>query len=447
MRTLLFSISILISSLVWAHGTYTGYSGAPGTRGTCASSCHGSSGGSITITGFPATYTPGQVYLLTVKHASGSVIRNFNASVRVGTGSTIAGTLAAALNTSIYNATGETSGVHFTSVTHDSGQFNWTAPAAGTGAVRIYLGGLQGSSANGTNSTFTAVSNEAAGSAPTAASNPSPVNSATGVIPGTITLHWSRGTGATSQEFFFGTTTPPPSLGTRTDTSNAVQVVHSTTYYWRVNETNGTGTTTGPIWSFTTYTPPLPTNPLPITGDSTIQSTPVQLSWQLTGSQTPVSIWINSGRTNPPPFVTSISGTSTSFSDTLRDGDGVYYWQVNQVFGWGTVNGPVWSFTKTTVNGVTDISRALPISTNIASAYPNPFNPTTTIRYSIAHPSNVTLQVFDLTGKVVATLANGRQSTGSYEVMWDASKLNSGIYFYRLTADNQSFTGRMLLIK
>jgi|GEM_PF-2302960 len=79
--------------------------------------------------------------------------------------------------------------------------------------------------------------------------------------------------------------------------------------------------------------------------------------------------------------------------------------------------------------------------------YPNPFNPTTTIRYAINTPAKVTLNLFDALGRKVQTLVSGQIPIGSYSVKLDATNLESGIYFYRLQAGNQSFTRKMLLIK
>ena len=131
-------------AIAFCHPTYTGYSGAPGTNGTCASSCHGGSGGTIQISGFPAEYIPCQTYTLSISHSGGSSIRQFNGSCRVGTGSTNAVRIAAGTNTATYNVAHETNGVHLTSENQNSGTFDWTAPAVGTGEVRLYIGGLQG---------------------------------------------------------------------------------------------------------------------------------------------------------------------------------------------------------------------------------------------------------------------------------------------------------------
>jgi len=83
----------------------------------------------------------------------------------------------------------------------------------------------------------------------------------------------------------------------------------------------------------------------------------------------------------------------------------------------------------------------------MARNYPNPFNPVTTIIYSVPAAGGVELKVFDITGREISTLINSRQSAGSYTVAWDGSANPSGIYFYRLTVGAQSFTNRMVLMK
>ena len=80
--------------------------------------------------------------------------------------------------------------------------------------------------------------------------------------------------------------------------------------------------------------------------------------------------------------------------------------------------------------------------------YPNPFNPVTMIRYHLSINSDVTLDVFDTTGKKIKKLIMGLQNAGSYNVLFDGSGLPSGVYFYRLTTSSGfSKTGKMLLVK
>ena len=79
--------------------------------------------------------------------------------------------------------------------------------------------------------------------------------------------------------------------------------------------------------------------------------------------------------------------------------------------------------------------------------YPNPFNPTTSIKYQVASIEKVTLKVYDILGREIATLLNEIKHPGSYEIEFDASNLPSGIYFYRLTSDNFSKTRKMVLLR
>ncbi len=79
--------------------------------------------------------------------------------------------------------------------------------------------------------------------------------------------------------------------------------------------------------------------------------------------------------------------------------------------------------------------------------YPNPFNPSTTISFTIPEASEVKLSIYNSLGQRVALLANSFMETGSYSFQWDASGLNSGIYFYRLEAGNFTQIRKMILIK
>ena len=79
--------------------------------------------------------------------------------------------------------------------------------------------------------------------------------------------------------------------------------------------------------------------------------------------------------------------------------------------------------------------------------YPNPFNPSTTIKFEIPELSFVTLKVYDILGGEISTLINEEKSSGSYEVEFDASDLPSGIYFYKLQTENFAETKKMTLLK
>ncbi|MBU0519424.1 T9SS type A sorting domain-containing protein [bacterium] len=79
--------------------------------------------------------------------------------------------------------------------------------------------------------------------------------------------------------------------------------------------------------------------------------------------------------------------------------------------------------------------------------YPNPFNPTTTIGYAIPEVSNVTLTVYDISGREVERLVDGIREAGNHEAVFDASDLSSGVYLYQLTAGEFNAVGKLALIK
>jgi hypothetical protein len=90
-----------------------------------------------------------------------------------------------------------------------------------------------------------------------------------------------------------------------------------------------------------------------------------------------------------------------------------------------------------------EIPRAFSLHQN----YPNPFNPATTIQYDVPKATHVRLVVYDALGRIVESLVNSQQPTGSYSVGWDAGDLPSGVYFYRFEAGNYTATRSLILTK
>jgi len=83
----------------------------------------------------------------------------------------------------------------------------------------------------------------------------------------------------------------------------------------------------------------------------------------------------------------------------------------------------------------------------LSGNYPNPFNPTTVIRYSLFENRFTTLKVYDILGKEILTLVNEKQNAGEYSVEWDAGNYPSGVYFYRLQTGEFIETRKMMLLK
>ena len=84
---------------------------------------------------------------------------------------------------------------------------------------------------------------------------------------------------------------------------------------------------------------------------------------------------------------------------------------------------------------------------SLSQNYPNPFNPTTLISYQLPVSGQVTLKVYDMLGREIATLVSERENAGSYSVKFDGSRLSSGVYFYRLQAGSFSQTKKLMLVK
>ena len=258
MRYLLIALVFAVS-IGSAHNSFTGgYSGSPGQQ-SCASSCHGGTGGTLVVTGFPTSYKPSQAYRIVVLHSSGSSIVNVNATTRLGSTANVGGTFAALTNAALF--TGADGGIYAGTHAVDSVVFQWTAPAKGSGAVNFYLSGFQGT--------------------------------------------------------------------TRSSSGQSNQV-------------------------------------------------------------------------------------------TLRSSE--------------------------VLAGVAE-QPGLPRATVLMNNYPNPFNPSTRIRYGLAHDSRVTLMVFNMLGQRVAELENGAQAAGYHEVMFEGIDLPSGMYLYRLTTEDFDQTKRFLLLR
>jgi hypothetical protein len=183
----------------------------------------------------------------------------------------------------------------------------------------------------------------------------------------------------------------------------------------------------------------------------------IHSGWNLIGSiSEPIAT--TSITSDPPGIVTSsIFGYNGMYTatDTIYPGSG-YWIRVNQ-------NGRLILDTKVSTSahamsrikigapsemppsppgGDGTISSTLPQVYSLEQAYPSPFNPSTTIKYSLPQDNRVTLRVYNILGQVIATLADELQSAGYKSATWTATGAASGIYFYRLEASSLSDPGK-----
>ncbi|MDX2130160.1 MAG: LamG-like jellyroll fold domain-containing protein [Chloroherpetonaceae bacterium] len=148
---------------------------------------------------------------------------------------------------------------------------------------------------------------------------------------------------------------------------------------------------------------------------------------------------------------------ASAWSDSLRastytspDSGLVGYWRLND---WQ--NGTVIDYSINKNNGTVKnfgvasarINESKALGFELSQNFPNPFNPSTVIRYNLAERATVNLVVYDALGRVVTTLVNSAQPAGRYEIPFQAGNLSSGVYFYKLTAGNFTSTKKMVLIK
>jgi hypothetical protein len=100
-----------------------------------------------------------------------------------------------------------------------------------------------------------------------------------------------------------------------------------------------------------------------------------------------------------------------------------------------------------TLVGVDDPKNQLPAGYRLEQNFPNPFNGSTAIAYELPRASHVTLSVYDLLGRKIATVLDGPQTGGKHNVSFDANGFSSGVYIYRLSAGNFVETHMMTMMK
>jgi len=194
---------------------------------------------------------------------------------------------------------------------------------------------------------------------------------------------------------------------------------------------------------------PLPVELLAYTGESTFEGAVLQ--WQ-TASEVDnlgFSIWKDGVELASFSDTPSLRGRGTTTEETryrfvdpkVKVGE-VHQYQLRQT----DLNGTVHELGTVTLTITTAVA---PREYSLSQNYPNPFNPTTVITYSLKESGNVTLELFDVLGRKVATLVNARQEAGSYTQSLNAARygLSTGMYFYRLQAGGFVATKKMLLVK
>jgi hypothetical protein len=154
------------------------------------------------------------------------------------------------------------------------------------------------------------------------------------------------------------------------------------------------------------------------------------------------SLFLTIPRSFIPGNGTTIIPHSYAFTDSNAT-QGRWYYRLKQI----DLDGSVHFTHAVSVDVPTGVEQQAHRNFALYQNFPNPFNPTTEIRYGITESDNVHLRVFDVLGRNIATLVNARMEPGTYAVKFDASNLGSGVYYYQLRVGGLVATKRMLVVR
>ena len=99
------------------------------------------------------------------------------------------------------------------------------------------------------------------------------------------------------------------------------------------------------------------------------------------------------------------------------------------------------------MTSIDDVEDIIPLKFELSPNYPNPFNPSTTIKYTLAEQSHVRLEIYNILGQRVEVILDESKDAGSHTEIWQANDVPSGVYFYRIVAGDFEDTRKMMLLK
>ncbi|MBI5402889.1 MAG: T9SS type A sorting domain-containing protein [Ignavibacteriae bacterium] len=232
---------------------------------------------------------------------------------------------------------------------------------------------------------------------------------------------------------------------------SGIALQYNNQYYWRVNAT-GTGGTSD--WSNTflfSTSPPLPYSPILIYPQNGSTNVPLNLmlSWYHGSGATSFRVQVSQSTSFTTRVIDSVlSGMQLVVNPGVLNQMTVYYWRVlGQNCGGSGPWSVTWSFVTGSVTSVQQYSEKIPAEYKLHNNYPNPFNPVTKIKFDLPENSEVTITIFDAAGRSTEKLLNGNLNAGMYEIIWNAGKYSSGVYFCRFTAGNFTAIKKLVLTK
>lgn len=230
-----------------------------------------------------------------------------------------------------------------------------------------------------------------------------------------------------------------------TDTTlNLANLAYNTAYQWRVKAINSVSESEWTeAWSFTTRVGDVSTVELSLpTNNEVLDFIAPTFAWNKEQNANTYQLEVSSD--NFASTIINETLSDTTFSGVNLANGFTYQWRVKAT---NVYSESDWSTFTFEIPVTTSLTEELPHQTQLLQSYPNPFNPTTQINYSLAQTSNVVLEVYNMNGERIAELERGTKNAGVYSVTFNAANLPSGMYVYRLTANGNVITRKMLLIK
>jgi len=197
---------------------------------------------------------------------------------------------------------------------------------------------------------------------------------------------------------------------------------------------------------------------------------PILLTPQNNAINTPLEVslnWINNplgiqpdayliyfGETNPPPFIISLPREINSWTPPIPlEHNTIYYWQIisTSLFDYNDAPSNIFAFTTKQVTSI-DENQIIPLKTILGNNYPNPFNPITTINFTLNIETNLKIDIHNIKGQKVKSLLNEYRPAGVHNIVWNGKDDNgndvgSGVYFYRMESEGYVSTKKMVMIK
>ncbi len=260
---------------------------------------------------------------------------------------------------------------------------------------------------------------------------------------GYYTFNWKKVEDASQYSIQISTVQTFASIFKSATASDAVKTLswfsEGQEYYWRVQASNMAGSGS---WSSAS--------------SFAVMYAPTSLVLQKTASNEITLTWNNNSAIEDGNVIERKQSPDTTFTvlDTSKGGGTEYVdktLEQGQTYSYRVraYNDSMESAYSDEASSATGIRQeaGIPTEYSLSQNYPNPFNPTTRIRFALPNSAFTTLTIYDLLGREIQTLINGRLESGYYEVNFDASKLGNGAYFYRVQAGKFVQTKKLLLLK